>query len=90
MIKHFSIDVYGQVQGVGFRYATYTYAQKYQILGGVENCNDGRVHIEAQGPATQLLTFLEIIKQGPTKWAQVTDVQVQSRPLATYTKFALS
>ncbi|MFC0289848.1 acylphosphatase [Bombilactobacillus bombi] len=88
--KHVAIDVYGLVQGVGFRYMTLTYAQKYGIVGSVANRADGSVHIEAQGPAENLMTFLAIVKKGPSQFAQVDHVSVEPQPLAQYTKFSVS
>lgn len=40
---------YGQVQGVGFRYAAKMLAEKYNLVGWVENNNDGSVTLVAEG-----------------------------------------
>lgn len=89
-IKHIALDVYGRVQGVGFRYASLTYAQKYDIVGYVANRSDGSVHIEAQGSTEKLLQFLHIIKNGPNHFARVDHVQVQECPLENYSQFSIS
>jgi len=43
------IDVYGVVQGVGFRYFTRFHAKRLGLTGFVENVFDGSVHIVAEG-----------------------------------------
>ena len=43
------IQVYGKVQGVGFRYHA-TYRAKFLgLTGWVRNCSDGSVEMEVQG-----------------------------------------
>lgn len=49
-----SLEVYGIVQGVGFRYTTKMLADQIGIVGKVENRNDGSVYIEAQGDSEKL------------------------------------
>jgi acylphosphatase len=44
----------GQVQGVGFRYATYRTARGYDVTGFVRNLPDGTVEMLAQGPADEV------------------------------------
>ncbi|NUF25722.1 acylphosphatase [Bombilactobacillus mellis] len=88
--KHIAVDVYGRVQGVGFRYTTLSYAQKFDLVGSVANRSDGSVHIEAQGTAENLSKFLHIIKSGPSHFAHVDHVQVQERPLENYSQFSIS
>lgn len=48
----------GRVQGVGFRYTTAAIARRYPITGYVQNLNDGRVVVEAEGSASELDRFL--------------------------------
>ncbi|UQS83376.1 acylphosphatase [Bombilactobacillus thymidiniphilus] len=87
---HVSIDVYGRVQGVGFRYTTFTYAQQFSIVGSVQNLSDGSVHIEAQGQHADLNEFISAIKHGPNRFARVDDVKIKSQPLADYSDFSIS
>ncbi len=39
----------GRVQGVGFRFAAFHAANRYQLTGWVRNCTDGSVEMIAQG-----------------------------------------
>lgn len=44
----------GHVQGVGFRQTTCLIAASYAVTGYVENLDDGRVHLEIQGPRSEV------------------------------------
>lgn len=48
----------GEVQGVGFRYATRNLANALGVAGGVENLNDGAVQLVAEGPEDVLKRLL--------------------------------
>ena len=52
---HFS----GRVQGVGFRYTAQRTAGAYAMAGYVENLEDGRVKLVAEGEAKVLDSFLQ-------------------------------
>jgi len=39
----------GRVQGVGFRFAAFHAANRYQLTGWARNCTDGSVEMIAQG-----------------------------------------
>lgn len=66
--------VSGRVQGVTYRYFTQGTAQRLQITGTVENVEDGRVHIIAEGERTQLEIFLARLNHGPL-FAHVSGVE---------------
>ena len=66
-------QVFGQVQGVSFRFHTLVTANALKLVGWVHNLPDGSVEVVAEGSrpaAEQLLLFLE---QGP-QGAHVTRV----------------
>ena len=53
--------VRGTVQGVGFRWSTRSRALQLGLVGYAANLADGRVHVVAEGPRTdldQLLAYL--------------------------------
>lgn len=60
-----SIQVYGQVQGVGYRYFAATMAGQLGVKGWVRNKNDGSVEIEAAAQAKVMDEFIEVLKKGP-------------------------
>jgi len=72
-MKSIHIQVYGRVQGVGFRYFTYTKAVELGIVGWVRNLGDGSVEIRANGDERILEQFLAIVKVGPS-YGEVTHI----------------
>lgn len=67
--------VYGQVQGVGFRYFVIQKAQALGLRGYARNESDGSVEVLAQGPRPALERLLALLRQGPSA-AYVRDVRV--------------
>ena len=65
-MKHLSMQVYGRVQGVGFRYSTLQVAVEVGVTGTVENEMDGSVKIEAEGDEMKLYAFLTRISKSPS------------------------
>jgi acylphosphatase len=70
------ISVSGRVQGVGYRAFTVRVATQRGLLGGVRNCDDGRVELEAEGLQDRILSLIEELKVGPPA-SRVTAVQVE-------------
>jgi acylphosphatase len=64
-MKHVNIKIFGEVQGVGFRDATYWKARKSQIAGFVMNEPDGSVYVEAEGDEDTLKEFVAWCAKGP-------------------------
>ena len=66
----------GHVQGVGFRYTTWSIARGYSVTGFVENLPDGRVHLVVEGTVDQVKQFLGAIADrmswhiSEVKWLQ--------------------
>ncbi|PJG86282.1 acylphosphatase [Conservatibacter flavescens] len=58
-------NVYGRVQGVGFRYFTWKKAQQLDLKGFVRNLSDGSVSILVQGTQEQLAQFRHWLEEGP-------------------------
>ena len=59
--QRLSAFVHGHVQGVGFRWSTRSRALQLGLVGYAANLADGRVHVVAEGPRTdldQLLAYL--------------------------------
>lgn len=64
-MKHLDIKIYGQVQGVFFRYSAKEKADELKISGFARNEPDSAVYIEAEGEESRLNKFLEWCRQGP-------------------------
>ena len=58
-------QIYGRVQGVGFRYFTLGRARRYGLKGLVKNQADGSVLCVASGSPKNLVKFARELRQGP-------------------------
>ena len=70
------ISVSGRVQGVGYRAFTVRNAVQRELVGGVKNCEDGRVELEAEGPKDRIVSLIEVLKAGPPA-SRVTGIHVE-------------
>lgn len=70
-------QVYGVVQGVGFRYTTKHLADQLGINGIVRNENDGSVYVEALASDNQIEQFIEELAKGPSPSAVVDKVVIE-------------
>ncbi len=57
--------VYGDVQGVGFRYFVQRQAEEMGLAGWVRNRADGCVEVFAEGNRAALGRMLELLGRGP-------------------------
>ncbi|EHJ56561.1 hypothetical protein HMPREF9318_01163 [Streptococcus urinalis FB127-CNA-2] len=91
-MKKVRLIVSGRVQGVGFRYSTYQLAiDMGNIYGRVWNNDDGTVEILAQSDdSTQLSQFIQKIRQGPSRFAKVTYVDVKIENFEDFSDFKMS
>jgi len=71
--------VSGRVQGVGYRAFTVRAASERGLVGGVRNCEDGRVELEAEGRKEKIVSLIEALRMGPPA-SRVTDVHVEWVP----------
>ena len=53
----------GRVQGVGFRWTTNHIAKNYDVLGSVENREDGSVYMVVEGPDKDVEAFMNAIAE---------------------------
>lgn len=65
-VKQLKLRIFGQVQGVGFRYFAHWQAEKLNIVGYVLNESDGSITILAEGPKEKLVQLIENCRQGPS------------------------
>lgn len=70
-----SLRIFGNVQGVGFRFFIRKAVAGLPIAGWVRNEDDGTVSIVAEGPVVHLNKLLDAAKEGPEE-AEVDDVEV--------------
>ncbi|PIS42449.1 MAG: acylphosphatase [Candidatus Kerfeldbacteria bacterium CG08_land_8_20_14_0_20_40_16] len=70
------LKIYGQVQGVSFRYYAQNIARKLKLRGWAKNEIDGTVIIEAEGKVEKLKELIKWCHNGPAL-AAVEKVDVQ-------------
>ncbi|GAB1403080.1 acylphosphatase [Lentimicrobium sp.] len=88
MEKQYIIQVFGRVQGVGFRYFIYQKAQALGLRGFIKNMPDKSVYIEAEGKTEALEILLNYCKQGPTR-AIVKEVKQFEAPISFHKLFII-
>lgn len=65
-MKRLHLQVFGRVQGVGFRFNCYRQACSLGLTGWVRNLPDDSVEIVAEGSPTTLKAFCTWCRKGPT------------------------
>jgi acylphosphatase len=86
MKKHFSILIFGKVQGVFFRASARSHATLLDITGIAQNEKDGSVYIEAEGEEANLNEFIAWCHRGPER-AEVTRVELKGGLVKNYKSF---
>ena len=64
-LKRLHVQVFGHVQGVGYRHFVWKRAHGLGIQGWVRNCPDGSVEIVAEGVEATLRFMLQDVRRGP-------------------------
>lgn len=80
MINSYLIRVYGDVQGVNYRYFAKKEARKLGLIGWVKNEQQGSVLAFVQGEAKQVKRFIDWAKKG-SPMATVKEVMVEKANL---------
>lgn len=65
VMERIKANVFGQVQGVSFRYYTRREAQRLGLTGWIRNEIDGSVKVVAEGDHGQLESLLAFLQTGP-------------------------
>lgn len=79
------LQIYGRVQGVGFRFHTQHKAQELGVTGWVRNRPDGSVEAMAQGTPEVVEAMIAWARRGPSS-AAVSEVRV-AEGSGEYTEF---
>lgn len=77
----------GHVQGVGFRYTAYRFAQGLAVAGYVRNLPSGQVELVAEGETAVVEDLLRRIADGMA--GHVTDVEVVDVPAEGFAGFRI-
>jgi acylphosphatase len=65
----------GHVQGVGFRYQTVNVAKGFEVSGYVRNLIDGRVHLYAEGEASEVVAFQAEVESELKNYIRSSEIQ---------------
>lgn len=87
-MKTLEVKIYGQVQGVAFRYSAMRFAREISIPGFVKNCPDGSVLVVATGNEDQLEQLIEWCRRGPAR-AIVHDLEISEIPFREFQDFSI-
>jgi len=87
-MKHLNVRIFGQVQGVGFRYYAKREADDLNLKGIIKNEKDGSVYIELEGEEDSIEDFLEWCNDGP-ELAKVDKIETEESPLKNYSEFLI-
>lgn len=66
MQQTIAVEVYGRVQGVGFRYFVYRMALRHRMSGWVRNTMRGTVEALVRGDAESLAQLRDELQRGPS------------------------
>ena len=86
--KHYDIFIFGEVQGVSFRYFSRQEADRLGISGFIRNEPDGSIYIEAEGKEKELHKFIQWCKNGPPI-ARVNRVEARNGTFRGYKNFEI-
>lgn len=94
MVIQRQFQVYGTVQGVGFRYFTWCKATKLGLTGTVRNQADGSVAIVAEGEEAKIHALHQWLLQGGVRSARVERILIQpyqgnSQQKVRFSEFAI-
>ncbi|HHY80730.1 MAG TPA: carbamoyltransferase HypF [Thermoanaerobacter sp.] len=82
------INIFGIVQGVGFRPFVFNIAQKYNLKGMVYNNSSG-VYIEVEGEKENVECFIKEIKENPPSLAVIDEIKIEESEVKNYREFKI-
>ena len=88
MVKAYSIQVRGVVQGVGFRPFAYRLAYANGLKGWVSNAEEG-VEIHLEGDERLLQLFLKEMKAYPPQAASISEINVEPAEVTGFPEFTI-
>ncbi len=83
---HKNIQIFGRVQGVGFRYSARLAARNYGIKGYIRNMSDGSVYLEVEGPEDNVARFVNWCREGPD-FAYIDRINITDASLRNFESF---
>ncbi len=84
----YKIRITGLVQGVGFRPFIYRLAKEFELLGTVDNRNDG-VIIYVSGAEKNIINFIELLPQKAPEASNIEDVKINKEVFFNFPDFRI-
>ncbi len=75
-MKRAEVMIFGQVQGIGFRYFVKEKADEFKIVGFVQNQPDNSVLIVAEAEKDELEKFIQSVKI-EHRFAKITNLNIE-------------
>ena len=88
MVETKQINIFGIVQGVGFRPFIFKLAKKHKLKGFVKNSSFG-VEIESEGDKKNIAEFLKNIKKNAPPLSIITKISSKKIDFKNYKKFSI-
>lgn len=79
----------GRVQGVGFRYKAAQTAKAYDVVGEVENLDDGRVKLVAIGDEAEVRGFEEKLSSLMSDFIRRKEMREDTLPSTKHKNFSI-
>jgi len=86
--KRIRLNIYGIVQGVGFRPYIFNLANEFELCGFVNNNGDG-VAVEIEGDAKSLQSFMDKLLESPPPLAKIVNIEKKAIDLQKDSTFCI-
>jgi acylphosphatase len=79
-VYHLEVRFSGRVQGVGFRARVMELARGFEVTGRVQNLDDGRVHLFAEGREQEVTELLDSVETAMAAYIRSVETTPGSGP----------
>lgn len=86
--RRYIINIYGTVQGVGFRPYVYNLARRYDLKGWIKNAGSS-VGIDIEGRKENIKSFLNCIINNPPPLSSIKEIKINHKQLKGYKIFEI-
>ena len=87
IVRH-TIQFFGNVQGVGFRYTACTAAKHFNVTGYVRNCSNGSVELIVEGTGREIKQFLVSLREKMSSHIEKEEI-MESQATAEFRGFGI-
>ena len=87
MVRH-TIQFFGNVQGVGFRYTACAVAKHFDVTGYVRNCSNGSVELIVEGTGREIKLFLDSLREKMSRHIEKEEI-TESQATTEFCEFGI-